>query len=89
VTDEKAANRLPAAAFFAGGFLAGAFTAYYVLWRSHALVAGHPLAMRPADVAASAPPAPWSVPTPRSSPAPVPTGVAPVTPAPEARDGRR
>jgi hypothetical protein len=54
----------------AAGFLAGALTAYYLLWRVHALVPGHPLARRSAEVFSPPDRPPRTIPP---SPTPTPT----------------
>lgn len=59
----------------AAGFLAGAMSAYYLLWRTHALVPGHPLALRTSEI----------LPPPERPPRTVPvTRTVPPTPAPTA-----
>ncbi|HTO75573.1 MAG TPA: hypothetical protein VMQ61_05805 [Thermoanaerobaculia bacterium] len=56
----------------AAGFLAGAFTAYYLLWRTHALVPGHPLSLRPPELLQPPPPPPRTIAAP-TPPAATPT----------------
>jgi len=63
----------------AAGFLAGAMSAYYLLWRTHALVAGHPLSLRTSEILSppARPPRTIAM-TPTVTPTPSPTA----TPAP-------
>jgi hypothetical protein len=80
--------RIRTAALVAGGFVAGAFSAYFALWRAHALVAGHPLAIRPAEFAASTPLPRRTLAPPTATPS---AGAAPpsaAAPTPPPRDGR-
>jgi hypothetical protein len=60
----------------AAGFLAGAMTAYYILWRTHGLVPGHPLALRASEILSRPARAPRTIP-PTATAAPTAT----VTPA--------
>jgi hypothetical protein len=46
------------------------FTAYYLLWRTHALVPGHPLSLRSPEILQPSPRPPRTVPAP---PTPTPT----------------
>jgi len=60
----------------AAGFLAGAFSVYYLLWRTHAIVPGHPLSLRPPEILQPSPPPPRTVAAPVSTaavPTPTPT----------------
>jgi len=73
VNEEKASRSRPIV-LFAAGFLAGALTAYYLLWRTHALTPGHPLALRPSEILAPPAPPPRTIPptTPTPTPAAAP-----------------
>ena len=59
------------------GMVAGAMTTYYALWRTHALVPGHPLTLRTSEIVSprvrlprTIPPTVTPTPTPTPAPAP-------------------
>lgn len=54
--------RTRSAVLVAAGFLAGTLTAYYALWRTHALLPGHPLALRTSEILSPAPRPPRTIP---------------------------
>ena len=61
----------------AAGFLAGALFAYYLLWRTHALVPGHPLALRASEILSPPAPPPRTIPPTPSPAVPEPTPTPP------------
>jgi len=68
----------------AGGFVAGAFTSYYVLWRAHALAPGHPLALRTSEIGVR----PFATARPTAAKTPTPASSRRDEPTPLPRDGR-